>query len=92
MSNEKNRPEEGQVPVFQTAQLVWEDEVTGEVLEIEWIGAEPGAWDLAELGFAPRIGDPARADASPTRVEAYGPVKPGSGRYQCRIEITSGGG
>ena len=83
-AEEKRRPEAGDATVFPTSQLVWLDEVTGEVLEIELIGAEPWATHLAEQGFTPRPEEPG-ADAST-------PVTQPPGRYRCRIEITSGRG
>lgn len=63
--------------VFTTAQLVWLDQETGEVLEIDVCVPEgevvgSGAWveQLAEQGFALRhVGEP------------------GLRRYHCRIEI-----
>lgn len=45
--------------VFTTAQLVWLDEETGDVLEIEIVGAEPWVDGLAEQGFTRTVaGEP----------------------------------
>lgn len=85
MSDEEKRSSEGELPVFQTAQLVWLDEETGEVLEIELVGADLWAADLTEQGFALRMPlddlEP-RPASSPAR-------ESGSGRFRCRIEIRS---
>lgn len=50
MEKKEERPADPGV-VFTTAQLVWQDEETGEVLEIEVVGAAPWVWELAEQGF-----------------------------------------
>jgi hypothetical protein len=58
MEIEKQEFEAGE-RVFTTAQLVWLDEETGDVLEIEVVGS--GAWveELFEQGFALRqVGEP----------------------------------
>jgi hypothetical protein len=47
----EKREVEGVERVFTTAQLVWLDEETGDVLEIEVTGAEPWVTGLAEQGF-----------------------------------------
>jgi hypothetical protein len=49
---EKKQPQASE-PVFATAQLVWLDQETGEVLEIEVVGTAPWGDQPAEPGFDP---------------------------------------
>jgi hypothetical protein len=63
--------EERAVPgvVFTTAQLVWRDEESGEVLEIEVVGAAPWVQELVEQGFVPTEGAGSRLQRYRCRIE-----------------------
>jgi len=50
MESEK-KIEESPGTVFTSAQLVWLDEESGEVLEIEVVGGAPWVQELTEQGF-----------------------------------------
>ncbi|MBL8857698.1 MAG: hypothetical protein JNL28_04215 [Planctomycetes bacterium] len=85
MRDEERGSGEGKPPVFPTAQLVWMDEETGEVLEIELVGADPWAAELTEQGFALRT----PMDDSEPQPASSPAQRGGFGRFQCRIEIRS---
>lgn len=62
MENESKR-REPRGELFSAAQLVWRDEESGEILEIEMVGAVPWGLELEETGFHPAAAlapDPSR--------------------------------
>lgn len=68
MANEREE-RTAQGVVFTTAQLVWRDEESGEVLEIEVVGGAPWVQELVEQGFVPTEGGESRVQRYRCRIE-----------------------